>query len=65
MKTLILQIFGLVLNLFLVFIIISYSNLDKFQSSLNFNKMALNEAGLTDGKMRNSLALNKISILLI
>jgi len=30
MKTLVLQIFGLVFNLFLVFIIVSYSRLGKF-----------------------------------
>lgn len=49
MKTLTLQIFGLVFNLFLVFIIISYSNANLIES----------------GGMRNSLALKKISILLI
>ena len=36
MKTLILQIFGLIFNIFLVFVIISYSNLNKIEGSFKF-----------------------------
>jgi hypothetical protein len=40
MKTLVLQIFGLVFNLFLVFIIVSYSKLGKFPGTLSYDKLA-------------------------
>jgi hypothetical protein len=61
MKTLTLQIFGLVFNLFLVFIIISYSP--------NFVKPLIGKKGeagsLSNGNMKNTLALKKISIILV
>ena len=65
MKTLTLQIFGLILNLFLVFIIISYSTLNKFKSSTKGVELANFAPTLTSGKVRNTLALKRISILLV
>lgn len=67
MKTLTLQILGLVFNLFLVFIIISYSNLNKFISRAEGDYEKLNNVSpiLTNGMARNTLTLKRISILLI
>ena len=68
MKTLGLQILGLVFNLFLVFIVVSYSNLNKFRSSEgNYEKLnnGDNTPILTNGMVRNTLTLKRISILLI
>lgn len=67
MKTLTLQILGLVFNLFLVFIIISYSNLNKFTSRVEGDYEKLNNVTpiLTNGMARNTLTLKRISILLI
>jgi hypothetical protein len=66
MKTLTLQIFGLVFNLFIVFIIVSYSNLKKFVSSeINYENLNNVTPILTNGMVRNTLTLKRISILLI
>lgn len=65
MKTLTLQIQGLIFNLFLVFIIISYSARGQFNSSLNFNPIEGLTPTLSNGKVRNTLTLKRISILLI
>jgi len=68
MKTLILEILGLIFNLFLVFIIISYTTLNKIETSAalgNMNKLADISPILTNGKVRNTLTLKRISILLI
>lgn len=62
MKTLTLQIFGLVFNLFLVFIIISYSPNFVKPLSGNLNKLS---GSLSNGNMKNTLALKKISIILV
>lgn len=65
MKTLVLQIFGLVFNLFLVFIIVSYSKLGKFTGTVSYDKLNNISPIITNGKIRNTLTLKRISVLLI
>jgi hypothetical protein len=65
MKTLVLQIFGLVFNLFLVFIIVSYSKLGKFSGTVSYDKLNNISPIITNGKIRNTLTLKRISVLLI
>lgn len=66
MKTLTLQIFGLIFNLFLVFIIISYTTSKRFESSTKGVQLAnFAPTPKGGGKVKNTLALKRISILLV